>query len=205
MESDSQTGLQTFNAREIFAVTLRVIERLEKVDQGVFRRGKVPLQSPGEKLQTNSEEVLLTFENKRRQLEKALTGLQTLGLELGKDLAEWYSVRRGHYSQTLLRTVRLLWQTCVGERGFEGTEELQCELFFAVLRKQKGKKSSSIGPHLKADPSPRLHFEFSDSGTSSDSETGFSVDSEENVVTTQEDARWEQFRLPASASINLLQ
>lgn len=201
MESDS--GLQAFNAREIFAVTLRVMERLEKLDQGVLRRGKTPLQSPGEKLQTNSEEVLVTFENKRRQLEKALVGLQTLGRELGKDLAEWYSVRRGHYSQTILRTVRLLWQTCVGETGFLGTEELQCEQFYAALGEHVRRKNRSIGPHLQADPSPRLHFEL-DSGTSSCSETDLSVDSEENAVTTLEDTRWEQFCLPASASINLL-
>ena len=199
MESDSQASLKSFNAREIFAITLRILERLEKVDQGVTRHGKRPLRDPGEMLQTSTEEVLITLESKKKQLEKALAGLRTLGLELGSEVAQWYAVRRGKYSETMLSAVRRLWEVCVGETGYAGSEEQQCEQMYEAL-KRPIERRSSIGPHLQANPSPFLHFEGSDLDDSSCSETTLSVDSEENAILTQEDARWDHLCLPALAN-----
>ncbi len=205
MASDSQASLKSFNAREIFAITLRVLERLEKVDQGVIRHGKRQLRDPGEMLQTSNEEVLITFENKRKQLEKALAGLQTLGLELGREAAQWYAVRRGKYSETMLSAVLKLWQVCVGDSGYAGSAEQQCEQIYEAL-KEPVERRSSIGPHLQANPSPFLHFEGFDSDDSSCCVTTLSVDSgdsensEGNAIPTQEDARWDHLYLPVSAS-----
>ena len=199
MASTSQHDLQTFNARETFAITLRILERLEKVDQGVMRNKQYISKEPADKLLIRSEDVLVAFRDKVTLLQKAVRGLDAIGDELGRELATWYSVRRGQYSSVLLDAVSHLWTVLRGEvRGF-GSMEDQCEtMYSAVMRSetQDHRRRSTIGPHLLSISSPRLVTEEEEDSSHSESAA-----SEDNSVLTVEDSCWDQLCLPSSTHL----